>query len=409
MRTGQGGDDLTQAYQSSRVLEGYDGLIFSDIGLGARVFPDHIKQARMTLRPGDPFYDDDNAHVLTPLRFDVEGLHVDVPPTALSKGLREWGWDTVPVRTRMRDSKRIITVGTEMTPNAQSAFVMGCPLAINPAGKTDAVAEVANRITPLNPGGAGPGGGAAPFMDLMNMCTGIDRGAAGGLADLSASTISAASGSMDAGDSSMASAGSAVSAPSFGSVATDLAVGGIAVAANATIKENAEIMKAKYDDLRAWCDDRFQRFEEAMHNQATKTSEISTQVSGVVAAQEEADVRARTAVDRQEHNQIQLMNMLQGLTQLATGGSTRPALTGPGVVPTFSFAPPAGQTSFLTPAEQAGHYGPTLLGGAPLPAPYAKTGGPPPPPPAGGAAAAAAGTATTPAAGAAGASAATGM
>ena len=160
-------------------------------------------------------------------------------------------------------------------------------------------------------------------MDLMNMCTGIDRGAAGGLADLSASTISAASGSMDAGDSSMASAGSAVSAPSFGSVATDLAVGGIAVAANATIKENAEIMAAKYDDLRAWCDTRFQKFEQAMSDQATKTSEISTQVSGVVAAQEEADVRARTAVDRQEHNQIQLMNMLQGLTQLATGGSTR--------------------------------------------------------------------------------------
>ena len=42
MRTGEGGDDLTQAYQMSRILEGYDGLIFSDLGLGARILPDHI-------------------------------------------------------------------------------------------------------------------------------------------------------------------------------------------------------------------------------------------------------------------------------------------------------------------------------------------------------------------------------
>ena len=68
---------------------------------------------------------------------------------------------------------------------------------------------------------------------------------------------------------------------------------------------------------------------------------------------------------------MQIMSMLQGLTQLATGGSTRPAITGPGAVPTFSFAPLAGQTSFLTQAEQEQQtrYGPTLLGGAPLPAP----------------------------------------
>ena len=36
-----------------------------------------------------------NAHVLTKIRYDVDGLHVDVAPTSLSRGLRAWGWDTV--------------------------------------------------------------------------------------------------------------------------------------------------------------------------------------------------------------------------------------------------------------------------------------------------------------------------
>ena len=91
MRAGQGGDDLTQAYQSSRILDGFDGLIFSDMGLGTRIIPEHVKQARLTLRPGDPFYDEENAHVLTPIRYEISGVHVDVPYAALSMGLREWG------------------------------------------------------------------------------------------------------------------------------------------------------------------------------------------------------------------------------------------------------------------------------------------------------------------------------
>ena len=125
MRTGQGGDDLSQAYQTSRVLEGYDGLIFSGTGFGARILPDHIKQARMTLRPGDPFYDEDNARCLTMVRYEVGGLHVDVTPTSLSKGLREWFWDTVTVKTRTKDSKRIVTVGSAVEPVSRPAYVLG--------------------------------------------------------------------------------------------------------------------------------------------------------------------------------------------------------------------------------------------------------------------------------------------
>ena len=317
MRTGQGGDDLTQGYQNSRVLEGYDGLIFSDMGLGTRIFPEHIKQARLTLRPGDAFYDEDNAHVLTPIRYDVEGLHVDVPPTELSKGLREWGWDTVPTKTKMRDSKRIITVGSAMHPPGRSAFVVGWPLAINPTVRIDAVAEVANRINPLNP--INPG--EAPYMDLMNM--GMETG---GMSVsprfMGVSPISP--GSPDWADASTASASTAVSAPSFGSVATDLAVGGLAHRANTTIKENAEAMKAKYNDLRTWCDSKFQQVEQAMQEQTSRTTEMTAQISGVVSAQADADQRARTAETKQEQNQSQLMGMLQGLTRLATGGPGQP-------------------------------------------------------------------------------------
>ena len=72
---------------------------------------------------------------------------------------------------------------------------------------------------------------------------------------------------------------------------------------------------------------------------------------------------------------MQLMNMLQGLTSLAAGGSGQAALS-------FAFPAqtqlPAGQTSFL-PSGVSG-YGPAALTGAPpLPAPYAKAPGPAPP------------------------------
>ena len=114
---GKGGDNLEQAYQTSRLLEGFDGLLFTDIGFGVRILPQHIKQARLTLRPDDPFYDEHNADVLTPFKYEVGGLHIDVLPTALSKGLREWNWDTVPAKSCMgTNGALIITVGAETGP-----------------------------------------------------------------------------------------------------------------------------------------------------------------------------------------------------------------------------------------------------------------------------------------------------
>ena len=81
-------------------------------------------------------------------------------PTSLSAGLREWGWDTVTVKTRTKDSERIVTVGSAVAPAARTAYVMGCPLVMNPAEKTDAVAEPVERIRPLNQVANTP----APFM-----------------------------------------------------------------------------------------------------------------------------------------------------------------------------------------------------------------------------------------------------
>jgi hypothetical protein len=381
MRAAQGGDDLGQAYQNSRVLEGFDGLIFSDVGLGARILPDHIKQARLALRPNDHFYDEDNAHVLTVIRYDVEGLHVDVAPTALSRGLREWGWDTVPVKTRMRDSRRIITVGSAAHPSSQSAYVLGCPLAINPVDRTDVVTEVANRITPLNPAAAD--NERAPFFDIMNMHTSLegedqtggplDCSGAGGMSSINCGSPEGVDGSWLSGSTSASSSGGAI-APTFGSVVTDLAVGGIAARSGAVIKENAEVMKAKYDDLREWCDNKFQQMEQTMKAQSTRAGDIATQLTEVAASQGDAEERSRQAEAKQERNQQQLMNMLTGLTNIAAGGSGQAALS-------FAFPSqqaPAAQTSFLGVGGSA--YGPAMIAGVPpLASPYAKAGASVPP------------------------------
>ena len=121
-----------------------------------------------------------------------------------------------------------------------------------------------------------------------------------------------------------------------------------------------------------------------MKEQTTRAAELSTQITGVATAQHEAEQRAHTFEQRQEHNQQQLMGMLAGLTQLATGG--RPALAaspGGGGGPSFSFST---QQSFLTAAEMGSSeaYGPSALGNGALPAPYSKASSPPPPPGAGG-------------------------
>ena len=283
-------------------------------------------------RPGDAFYDEDNAHVLTPLRYGVEGLHVDAPPTALAKGLREWGWDTVPVRTRTRDGRRVITVGSEDKPMARAAFVLGFPLVINPAERLDVVKEVANRISPLNPAQC-----AAPFFDLMNM-----GGDPSGMTDpFDMSSISAAS-SPDKGNKSTGMA--STTAPSFGSVANDLAVGGIAHRADKAIKENAEEMKAQYDRLQEWCDARFVVVEQGLKDQQQAATDLSNQIAGVATAQTQSDQRAIDAASRHEQAQSQIMQMLNGLTRLAGG----PDIAQNGV-------------GTAVPAGPAGPYGPTPM------------------------------------------------
>jgi hypothetical protein len=252
--------------------------------------------------------------------------------------------------------------------------VLGCPLAINPVNKTDAVAEVASTITPLNP--QEEAHDKAPYVDLMNLGMGMED--TGDTSGIGMSSISGSAPDLGSPDGTWLSSSTTPSGPSFGSVATDLAVGGIAHRASHTIKENAEAMKAKYDDLRGWCDTRFQQMELALREQNNKTQNITTQLTEVTANQGEADQRARLAESRQEQNQTQLMNMLQGLTRLATGGSGPAALLpadGSGAL-SFAFPP---QPQLLAAAGDATSYGPTALTNSALPAPYGKASAPPPP------------------------------
>ena len=117
------------------MLEGWRGLQRNERGVGVRVLRQHVGPARMAIRPLDPMYDKDTVLVDVLGKYLVEGADIDTEPVDLAKGLREWGWPTLPETTWVFAGKMCAIVGAARPPPANTAYLdVGC-LVINPVGQ----------------------------------------------------------------------------------------------------------------------------------------------------------------------------------------------------------------------------------------------------------------------------------
>ena len=70
----------------------------------------------MKIRPNDKYFDEFTVLVDVRVKYMVEGADIDCTPLALAKGLRDWGWPTLPEADWIYDGKMCAIVGAAEPP-----------------------------------------------------------------------------------------------------------------------------------------------------------------------------------------------------------------------------------------------------------------------------------------------------